>query len=215
MAHSPLQGLYVLLDPSVCPSRRLVDILKEAADHGVGLFQYRDKQASMRDAYQRGSELRRAAGDAGARLIVNDRCDLAVAIDADGVHVGQADLPPAEARFLLGREKILGVSTHTLEQVIAATKQDLDYIAYGPIFPTSTKLDHETVVGIEALRHIRQQVFMPLFAIGGITARHASEIGGAGADGIAVCSAVLQAPDVGRAVEDFMTAFRKSVQPRR
>ena len=215
MAHSPLQGLYVLLDPSVCPSRRLVDILKEAADHGVGMFQYRDKQASMREAYQRGTELRRAAGDAGVRLIVNDRCDLAVAIDADGAHVGQADLPPAEARLLLGREKILGISTHTLEQVTAATKQDPDYIAYGPIFPTSTKLDHEAAVGIESLRRIRQQVSMPLFAIGGITARHVSEIVGTGADGIAVCSAVLQAPDVGRSIEDFMTAFRKSVQPRR
>lgn len=209
MAHSALQGLYLLLDPAVCPTRRLVDVLKEAADHGVRFFQYRDKQASMREAYQRGAELRRAAADAGALLVVNDRCDLALAIDADGVHVGQTDLPPAEARLLLGHEKILGVSTHTVEQATTAAKHGPDYIAYGPVFATTTKLDHEAVVGIESLRHIRQQVTIPLFAIGGIAVEHVSEILATGTDGIAVCSAVLQAPDVGRAIDDFMTAFRR------
>jgi thiamine-phosphate pyrophosphorylase len=208
MAHSALQGLYLLLDPAMCPSRRLVDVLKEAADHGVRLFQYRDKQASMREAYQRGIELRRAAGDAGARLIVNDRCDLALAIDADGAHVGQTDLPPAEARFLLGYGKILGISTHTLEQVKAAVKQSPDYIAYGPIFPTTTKVDHDAVVGIESLRDIRQRLSIPLFAIGGIAAGHVSEILETGADGVAVCAAVLHAPDVGRAVDGFMSVMR-------
>ena len=213
MAHSTFQGLYLLLDPAVCPSRRLVDVLKEAADHGVRLFQYRDKQASMREAYERGRELCRAAADAGVRLIVNDRCDLALAIDADGAHVGQTDLPLKEARLLLGRDKILGVSTHTLEQVTAAAKQDPDYIAYGPIFATTTKSEHEAVVGVGSLRRVRQQASVPLFAIGGIEAGHVSEIVEAGADGVAVCSAVLQAPDVGRAVDDFMSALRRSGRP--
>jgi thiamine-phosphate pyrophosphorylase len=213
MAHSALHGLYLLLDPAVCPSRRLVDVLKEAADHGVRLFQYRDKRTSMREAYHRGTELRLAAADTGALLIVNDRCDLALAIDADGAHVGQTDLPLEEARLLLGQEKILGVSTHTVEQVMVAAKQGPDYIAYGPIFATTTKHDHEAVVGVESLRRVRRQVSLPLFAIGGIEAGHVSEIVGAGAEGVAVCSAVLHAPDVGSAVEDFMTAFRKSGRP--
>jgi thiamine-phosphate pyrophosphorylase len=209
MPHPLLKGLYLLLDPAACGSHRLVDILKETADHGVRLFQYRDKQASMREAYQRGTELRRAAADAGALLIVNDRCDLALAIEADGAHVGQTDLPVAEARSLLGRDKILGLSTHIPEQVTATAEQCPDYIAYGPIFATATKPAHEAVVGIEGLREIRERVSVPLFAIGGIAAGHVSEILGAGADGIAVCSAILQAPDLGRAVDAFMRQFRQ------
>jgi thiamine-phosphate pyrophosphorylase len=209
MLHPSLQGLYLLLDPAACGSHRLVDVLKEAADHGVRLFQYRDKQASMREAYQRGTELRRAAADAGALFIVNDRCDLALAIEADGAHVGQTDLPLVEARALLGPDKLLGVSTHTQGQVTAAADQCPDYIAYGPIFATPTKPDHEAVVGIEGVRQIRQQVSVPLFVIGGIAAGHVSEILNAGADGIAVCSAILQAPDVGRAIDAFMSRFRQ------
>lgn len=209
MPHPLLKGLYLLLDPAACGSRRLIDVLKEAADHGVRLFQYRDKQASMREAYQRGTELRRAAADAGALLIVNDRCDLALAIEADGAHVGQTDLPLAEARSLLGRDKILGLSTHTPEHVTTAAERWPDYIAYGPIFATTTKPDHEAVVGIQGLRQIRQRVSVPLFAIGGIATGHVSDILGAGADGVAVCSAILQAPDLGRAVDAFMRQFRQ------
>ncbi|HEX2055408.1 MAG TPA: thiamine phosphate synthase [Nitrospiraceae bacterium] len=209
MPHPSLQGLYLLLDPVVCPSRRLVDVLKEAADHGVRLFQYRDKQASMRDAYHIGTALRRAAGDAGALFIVNDRCDLALAIEADGAHVGQTDLPLAEARLLLGQHRLLGISTHTAEQVAAAAEQCPDYIAYGPVFDTATKPDHEAVVGIESLRAIRERISVPLFAIGGIAAVHVGAILDAGADGVAVCSGVLQAPDIGAAVDAFMARFRQ------
>ena len=215
MAHPSLRGLYLLLDSAVCPSRTLVDVLKEAADHGVRLFQYRDKQASMREAYRMGIELRRASADAGALLIVNDRCDLALAVDADGVHVGQTDLPLADARLLMGPEKILGVSTHTPAQATAALAEHPDYVAYGPIFATSTKPDHEAVMGTDELRQIRQRVTVPLFAIGGIAAGHLSEILETGTDGVAVCSAVLQASDIGRAVDAFMKRFLKSDLPRR
>ena len=215
MAHPSLRGLYLLLDPAVCPSRSLVDILKEAVDHGVRLFQYRDKQASMREAYRVGTELRRVSADAGALLIVNDRCDLALAVDADGVHVGQTDLPVADARLLMGPEKILGVSTHTPAQAAAALAERPDYLAYGPVFATSTKRDHEAVVGIDELRRIRQEVPLPLFAIGGIGVEHVSEILETGADGVAVCGAVLQAPDIGRAVDTFRKGFLKSDLPRR
>jgi thiamine-phosphate pyrophosphorylase len=210
MVHSLLRGLYLILDPSACPSRSLVDVLKEAADHGVRLFQYRDKTASMKDAYRAGIELRRASADAGALLIVNDRCDLALAIEADGAHVGQTDLPLREARLLLGTRKLLGISTHTPQQARTALEERPDYIAYGPIFATPTKPDHEAIVGLDGLRHVRRMVSVPLFAIGGIGVSRADEVRAAGADGAAVISAVLQAPNIGQAVEDFMERLGKS-----
>ena len=213
MVHPPLQGLYLILDPAVCPSRSLVDVLKEAAEHGVRLFQYRDKHSTMREAYRLGGELRRAAADAGALFIVNDRCDLALALDAEGVHVGQTDMPLTEARALMGREKIVGISTHTPEQVAAAVQGKPDYVAYGPVFSTSTKSDHEAVVGIHGLREIRSLTSMPLFAIGGISVERVIEVARTGVDGVAVISAVLQAPGIGRAVDEFMARFGKSTLP--
>ena len=207
MGHSSLRGLYLVLDPAASRERPLADVLKEAADHGVRLFQYRDKNATMKQAYRLGGELRRASADVGALFIVNDRCDLALALDADGVHVGQTDLPASEARALLGRNKILGISTHTLEQVRAAVQSKPDYLAYGPVFSTSTKPDHEAVVGMAGLREVRPLVSVPLFAIGGISIERASEIRQTGVDGVAVISAVLQAPNIGRAVDEFMGRF--------
>jgi thiamine-phosphate pyrophosphorylase len=213
MVHPFLRGLYLLLDPAVCPGRSLVDVLKEAAEHGVRLFQYRDKHATMREAYRLGGKLQRASADADALFIVNDRCDLALALDADGVHVGQTDMPVTEARALLGRDKIVGISTHTPEQVAAAVQDRPDYIAYGPVFSTSSKSDHEAVVGIHGLREIRPLVSVPLFAIGGISVERVTEIVQAGADGVAVISAVLQVPRIGRAVDEFMARLGKSTLP--
>ncbi len=200
-----LQGLYLILDPSVCPARSLVDILKEAAEAGVRLFQYRDKRASMREAYHQATALRRAAADGGALFIVNDRCDLASAVDADGVHLGQTDLPPVEARALLGPDKIIGVSTHTPHQVKEAAAGGPDYLGFGPLFATGTKREHEAVVGIEGLRAVRPLTVLPLFAIGGITLDTAGQVQQAGADGVAVISAILNAPDIAQAIRDFLT----------
>ena len=200
----PLQGLYVILDPAVHAAGSLVNLLKEAADHGARLFQYRDKTATMKDAYRLGLALKRASADAGALLIVNDRCDLALAIDADGAHVGQTDLPLEHARQLLGSRKILGISTHTPEQLTAAAAGRPDYIAYGPIFSTRTKSDHAAVVGVEGLRAVRQLSSLPLFAIGGISIERVAAIKEAGADGVAVISAISHASDIGKAVQDFV-----------
>lgn len=200
----PLQGLYVILDPALYTAGSLVDLLKEAADHGARLFQYRDKTATMKDAYRLGLALKQASADAGALLIVNDRCDLALAIDADGAHVGQTDLPLEHARQLLGDRKILGISTHTPGQLTAAVAGRPDYIAYGPIFSTRTKSDHAAVVGVEGLRAVRQLSSLPLFAIGGISVESVAAIREAGADGVAVISAISHAPNIGTAVEDFV-----------
>jgi len=202
-----LKGLYVILDPAASPERALVDVLAQAAENGVTLFQYRDKSSAMREVYRQAAKLRRAAADAGALFLVNDRCDLALAVDADGVHLGQDDLPLSHARSLLGPAKIIGVSTHRASQVEEATRGGADYLGFGPIFPTGTKPHHEPAVGIEGLRQIRPLTQLPVFAIGGITIDSLEAVIGAGADGVAVISAILHAAHVPDAVRTFMTRF--------
>lgn len=161
----------------------------------------------MQEAYRKATALRQAATQCGALLIVNDRCDLALAVEADGVHLGQDDLPIAYARRLMGPERLIGLSTHSIQQVRDAAGTGPDYIGFGPIFGTATKLDHDPVVGIEGLRSVRSLTELPIFAIGGITVASAPDIVAAGADGLAVISAVLKAPDVGAAVQAFQRAL--------
>src|SRR5262245_55552029 len=141
----PLAGLYVILDPSVRPDRPLVDVLNAAAAGGVRIFQYRSKTAQMKDAFAEAGHLRRRARELNVLFLVNDRCDLALAIDADGVHLGQTDLPYLYARKLLGSQKCIGLSTHTPAQVQEAERLRPDYIGFGPIFAPGSKTDHEPV----------------------------------------------------------------------
>ena len=163
----------------------------------------------MKDAYLRAKALRQAATEVGALLVVNDRCDLAMAVDADGVHLGQEDLPIAYARQLLGPDKIIGLSTHTVAQVREAGTGQPDYIGFGPIFHTATKADHDPVVGLEGLRAARSLTTLPMFAIGGITAASSGQVMAAGADGVAVISAILTAPDIGLAIRNFQQSLSR------
>ena len=201
---SSLKGLYVILDAQALRDRSLVDVLREAASGGARLFQYRDKTSSALEMYRQALLLRRAAADAGALLLVNDRCDLALAVDADGVHLGQDDLPLSLARSVLGSGKIIGVSTHGAAQVRDATEGGADYLGFGPIFPTATKPRHEPVMGIEGLRQIRPLTRLPIFAIGGLTVDTVEAVVGAGANGVAVVSAIVDSPDIAGAVRTFM-----------
>lgn len=157
----------------------------------------------MKEAYTRALALRQAATDVGALLIVNDRCDLAMAVDADGVHLGQEDLPVTYARRLMGPGKIIGLSTHNAAQVREAVTERPDYVGFGPIFSTATKADHDPVVGLDGLRAARALTTLPMFAIGGISADSVGEIMALGADGVAVISAILKAPDLGLAIRTF------------
>ena len=197
-------GLYIILDPSACPGRPLAEILHAAAGAGATLFQYRNKTASMKEAYAEALSLRKAAAGLGVTFLVNDRCDLALAVDADGVHLGQEDLPYAYARNIMGTGKLIGLSTHNPEQVKAADQLKPDYIGFGPIFTPSSKQDHDPVVGISGLTQIRSLTTVPIFAISGITLENAGDVVKAGADGVAVISAILKAPEVPRAVSDLL-----------
>ncbi len=202
-----LSGLYLVLDPSAFAPRDLVDVLEEAAAAGARLFQYRDKAAPMREAYRQALRLREASAEVGACLIINDRCDLALAVEADGVHVGQRDLSCGHARKLMGVGKIVGVSTHRTVEVEEATRAGADYIGFGPIFETASKQQAEPVVGLTGLRDARTRTPLPIFAIGGITAETVQAVRQAGADGIAVIGAVAKAGDVGATVRTFLASL--------
>jgi thiamine-phosphate pyrophosphorylase len=208
-----LSGLYIILDPSVCPTRPLVEVLMAAAEVGASLFQYRNKTASMKEAYTEALALRHAAAMAGVLFIVNDRCDLALAIDADGVHLGQGDLPLDLARKVMGPDKLIGISTHNLDQVREASAGQPDYLGFGPIFTPGSKQDHDPVVGLEGLRAMRSLTSLPVFAIGGIQIDQVGEVVRAGANGVAVISAILKAPNISHAVKMFLSQMPRPTSP--
>jgi thiamine-phosphate pyrophosphorylase len=162
---------------------------------GATFVQLREKHLSPRDFYREAEEALSVARSHGVRLIINDRVDIALALSADGVHLGQDDLPPAAARELLGDEAILGFSTHSIEQAIAASRLPVDYIAIGPIYPTASKENPDPVVGLDGLRRVRQVVGpIPLVAIGGIRLENIEDVLEAGADSVAVISILLARP---------------------
>jgi thiamine-phosphate pyrophosphorylase len=208
-----LSGLYIILDPSVCPARPLTEVLTAAAEAGASLFQYRNKTASMKEAYVEALALRQAASKAGVRFIVNDRCDLALAVDADGVHLGQGDLPLDLARKVMGPNKLIGISTHNPDQVRKATAGKPDYLGVGPIFKPYSKQDHDPVVGLEGLRAMRSLTSLPVFAIGGIQIDQVGEVTRFGANGVAVISAIIKAPDISHAVKSFLAQLPGPASP--
>lgn len=204
------QGVYLILDERWGEKLCLRDLLLQAAACGVHLFQYRNKEESMRMAFFHGLPIRQAAREANVTFLVNDRCDLALALEAEGVHLGQEDMPLSLARSVMGKKALIGISTHTLDQVKAAAEGGADYVGYGPIFPTLTKTDHEPIVGVEGLRLVRNGTDLPIFAIGGISIESVPTLISAGADGVAVASAILDAPNTSKAIQEFLTPFAKS-----
>lgn len=208
-----LQGLYIILDPHVVRRLSLVEALKEAAAGGAMLFQYRDKTSSGKELYREAEQLLQAARDVGATFIVNDRCDVALAVGADGVHLGQADLPLSLAKGIMSPDQLIGLSTHGLDQVREATVVGADYVGFGPIFPTASKADHEPVVGVEGLRQARMSTPLPMFAIGGLTVASVEGLIQAGADGIAVMSAIWAAPDIAAVVHVFIEKMARATRP--
>ena len=177
--------------------------MEQALSAGVRFFQYRSKNGKRKDIYETAVMLSRIAGNAKAFFIVNDHADIAAAVDADGVHLGQDDLPIEFARMLLGRGKLIGISTHNPEQARAAESAGADYIGFGPIFKTSTK-DAGPAQGIQNLAIVKNSVTIPVIAIGGINQANVQFVARAGADGAAVISVVLAAPDMRFAAEHLV-----------
>jgi thiamine-phosphate pyrophosphorylase len=196
-------SLYAILDSRLLTISELA-LAETLAGSGVELIQYRSKNAPSRDYYEMSRNLSTALKKSGVRFIVNDRPDIALLTDAGGVHVGQEDLGVEEAREICGKERWVGVSTHTLEQVAAADRTSADYIAFGPIFPTTTKQNPDAVVGTELLRRVRQMTRKPIVAIGGITLERAAEVYGAGADSLAVARDLICAANPGERARKYL-----------
>jgi thiamine-phosphate pyrophosphorylase len=196
-----LPRLYAIVDSSVHESTQdLLAYADELAAGGCKMLQYRNKSRNARAMLEQARELKKHLGDS-VRLIMNDRADLCLAADFDGVHVGQGDLSPESVRRIIGPDRWLGVSTHNPEQLRDADLTPADYLAIGPVFATSSKQNADPVVGLEGVRGARQLTRKPLVAIGGITRSNAAPVIAAGADSVAVISELLREPR--KSAEDF------------
>ena len=201
--------LYVILDREVARGRSLPELLDAVLEGGGRLVQLRDKTLSMAELLPLAQALRARCRAVGARFIVNDRADLALAAEADGLHVGQEDLPAAASRRLLRPGMTLGVSTHDEPQARQAFADGADYVAVGSMFPTGSKTGFQ-LVGPALLRQVRPLISVPLVAIGGITEANVGEVIRAGADAVAVISAVCGAPDPAAATARFIEAIARA-----
>lgn len=170
--------------------------VERLAAGGATFIQLREKLAAPREFYESALEAMKVARRLGVQIIINDRVDIAMAVAADGVHLGQDDLPPERVRAIVGQSRIVGFSTHNLKQALEADSTSVDYIAIGPVFQTSTKEKPDPVVGLEALREIKRRILKPLVAIGGITIDRAQEAIAAGADSLAIISDLYVTGDI-------------------
>ncbi len=196
--------LYAIIDPAQAGSRSIDEVAAELLAAGIKLIQFRDKNSTSGELYRSAQRLAESVRKAGAAFIVNDRADVARAVDADGVHVGQDDLPVESARALVGPGSIVGYSTHVLEQVREADQSTADYIAFGPIFPTLSKENPDAVVGLAGLSEARKATRKRLVAIGGITLENARAVIDAGADSVAIIRDLIGAPEIQERARQFL-----------
>ena len=204
-----LTGLYVILDRQTLAGRNELEIAEQVIRSGVKVIQLRDKQGSKAELLPIAQEIKTFCGKYGTLFIINDYLDLALAVDADGLHIGQEDLPLPIIRQELPLDKVVGCTVRTASQAVKAQSEGADYIAVGSIFPTTTKRN-ATVIGVDRLRQIRQAVSSPLVAIGGINENNISQVIAAGANSAAVVSAVLNEEDIKGTVQRLMAKMKMS-----
>ena len=193
--------LYLVTDRSLSRGRPTVEIVRAAVAGGVTCVQLREKNCGTREFLEEARAVRVATREWGVPLILNDRVDIAMAAGADGVHLGQQDMPISDARRLGPPSWIIGVSAESVEDAVRAEREGADYVGASPVFATPTKTDHAAPLGLDGLRLLRAAVKLPLVAIGGIHAGNARETVRAGADGLAVVSAIVAADDPRAAAE--------------
>jgi thiamine-phosphate pyrophosphorylase len=207
-------ALYVITDETIAGGRSPVEIAQQAVAGGADVIQLRDKGRSCAELAAAGREIAAITRKAGAVFIVNDRLDVAMACGADGVHLGQDDLPVSTARQLAPPGFIIGVSVGTVEEAMEAEREGADYLALSPTFSTASKVNAGPGIGLGRLREIRKVVSIPVIAIGGITRQNVRDVIAAGADGIAVISAVVASPDITAAARELKALVRESKRSR-
>jgi thiamine-phosphate pyrophosphorylase len=199
-------GYYFITDSHLSRAGNVSDV-ENAVRAGVNFIQYRNKEASTKELYTEALQLRKICKN--IILVINDRIDIALAVNADGVHLGQDDMPYKMARKLLGKKKIIGLTVHDLGGAKQAEKLGANYIGVSPIFLTRTKKDAGRAVGVGLIRKIKEEVSLPIVAIGGINLSNAREVIAAGASGLCAISAVVAKPDVSREIKKFQKIFCK------
>jgi thiamine-phosphate pyrophosphorylase len=202
--------LYLCTDRALSLGRPIGEAISAAAAGGVTMVQLREKDASSREFYEIALELRALTRRLGIPLVINDRLDIALAVGAEGIHLGQSDLPLKKARQLAGRDIFIGISAGTAEEALAAERDGADYLGAGPVYPTGSKADAGESIGVKGLADICAAVRIPVVGIGGLKAEKAGELLGAGAAGAAVISAILSRPDIEAAARTLREALDRA-----
>lgn len=206
----PFPLLYLVTDRSLAKGRSLLDIIASALEGGVSVVQLREKDLSSKEFYEEARFVKEYLKVRGVPLIINDRLDIALAVEAEGLHIGQSDLPYPIARKLLGKEALIGLSVDTPEELLEAQQYDVDYLGVGPVFPTATKETPKGFFwGIEGLKWAKDHSRHPLVAIGGISIENATRVVQSGVEGIAVVSALVAAADPGQAARQLFQALQQ------
>ncbi|MYL63106.1 thiamine phosphate synthase [Bacillus hwajinpoensis] len=203
--------LYVITGEEFHPERDLVDVMEEAIRGGADIIQLRDKTNSKKVVLEKALKLKALTKKYNIPFIVNDHIDVALAVDADGIHLGQDDLPLETARKIIGPDKIIGISTHRIEEARVAEKGGADYIGAGPIFPTNSKSDVVDPVTTEYIKEVTSEISIPFVAIGGIKLHNVSDVLRAGAKRICVISEVVGSDDVKGTCELFQQVIKSEV----
>lgn len=203
-----LSGVYVIVDNSMAPERSHEELARAALDAGARVLQLRAKTLPRREVVEVGRRLREMTRREGALFILNDLVDVALLLDADGVHLGQGDFPLSVARRIVGYRLLIGISTHDHEQAQAAARGGADYIGFGPVFATGSKDTGHGPTGLDALRSVAEAVRIPVVAIGGLTAERFAEVLDTRATAGAFLSAICAAPDVRQATADLVAIHR-------
>ncbi len=201
-------GIYGITAEEYSLGRSNIEVVARMIEAGIRIIQYREKEKSDRQQYEECRKIREMTSEAGVLLIVNDRLDLALLVGADGIHLGQGDLPPGVVRKLAGANMLIGLSTHSPAQAEAAVELGVDYIGVGPIFATNTKKDVCDPVGLEYLDYVVKNISLPFVAIGGIKEHTITEVYRRGARCIALVTEIVSSPDIGAKVQALRKAIR-------
>jgi len=199
--------LYLITDRSFLNGRDLKNCIEDALKGGATLVQIREKDTSTRDFFQVAKEIKEVTSKYNVPLIINDRIDIALAIDAEGVHLGQSDMPIAIARGILGKDKIIGISANNLDEAIDAQKNGADYLGLGPVFYTGTKKDIKEPIGLTGLKELTKNINIPSVAIGGINKENAKSILDSGVNGISLISAILGSENIEKATVELLAVL--------
>lgn len=200
--------LYLVTDRRFLRERSLIDVVLKAVKGGATMVQLREKEAGSREFYQLAISLKTALRESGVPLIINDRLDIAMAVDADGLHIGQEDLPLTEVVRLWGKGKLIGLSVSSLEEACTGRKEGASYLGCGPVYATATKADAVHPTGLKLLGELKRIVGIPVVAIGGIDKSNLTAVRDCGADGAAVVSCLMNAPDIEKAAREMVELWK-------